>query len=118
MLLCGGDEDPTVFYSNTVLMQAYWTTNVPSATVEVLDIDAGIGITSPFTDFQDAFAAAKALVATQAVASGATDGGASAVLAEMQIGLTCQDDGGGTDQAALEMALEQEVGLVLVPGDL
>ena len=87
MLLCGGDEDPTVFYENTVLMQAYWTTNVPSASVQVLDIDTGIGITTPLSDLQIAFAAAKALVATQAVAAGATDGGASAVLENYHAGL-------------------------------
>lgn len=43
-MLCGGTEDPTVFYSNTQLMQGYWAMTAPSAPVTILDVDgAGSG---------------------------------------------------------------------------
>ncbi len=29
MLLCGGNEDPTVFWFNTQLMEGYWATHAP-----------------------------------------------------------------------------------------
>ena len=60
VLLCGGDEDPTVLYFNTELMQDYWTSHVPAGTVAVLDIDASG--TAPYATIQTAFAAAKDLV--------------------------------------------------------
>jgi hypothetical protein len=40
LLMCGGDEDPTVFYFDTELMQSYWTAHVPAGAVSVLDVDA------------------------------------------------------------------------------
>ena len=86
-LLCGGDEDPTVFYFNTQLMQAYWVAHMPQGAVIVLDIDAGVLSGNPYGDLKIAFAAAKALVASAAVAGGATDGGAGAVLADYHTAL-------------------------------
>lgn len=54
MLLCGGNGDPTVFYSlNTQVMQAVWATKVGLGVVTVLDVDS-----SP-TSASDPFAAAK-----------------------------------------------------------
>jgi hypothetical protein len=79
MLLCAGDEDPTVLYINTQLMLGYWATHVPAAPVSVLDVDSASG--EPYSDLKSAFAAAKAVVASAAVNAGASDGGASAVLA-------------------------------------
>lgn len=80
VLLCAGDQDPTVFYLNTQLMQAYWTTNVPVAPVTVLDVDSAVASGDPYASLKNGFSAAKALVAANAVAGGATDGGATAVL--------------------------------------
>ena len=77
-LLCAGAEDPTVFYSNTQLMQGYWVTTGASGPVTVLDVDAPAVAGERFAGIKDGFAFAKDLVATLAVASGATDGGARA----------------------------------------
>ena len=87
LLLCGGDSDPVVFYSNTQLMQGYWTAHAPSATVTVLDVDSAVGANDPYANIKDGFHAAKAAAAAAAVAGGATDGGASAVLADYHAGL-------------------------------
>ena len=80
VLLCAGDQDPTVFYLNTQLMQHYWMVNAPSSSVTVLDVDSGVTSGDPYASLKDAFAAAKVAVAAAAVAGGATDGGAMAVL--------------------------------------
>ncbi|MET0660359.1 MAG: prolyl oligopeptidase family serine peptidase [Steroidobacteraceae bacterium] len=78
VLLCGGNADPTVFYMNTQLMQSYWSTT--SAPVTVLDVDSAPANGDAFGGVKDAFSTAKTIVAADAVASGATDGGASEVL--------------------------------------
>jgi hypothetical protein len=77
MLLCGGDEDPAVFYFNTQLMQDYWTAHVPAGAVTVLDVDAAAS--GPYAPLQAAFAVAKALIAAE--------GGEAAVLADYHTGL-------------------------------
>ncbi len=77
MLLCGGSGDPTVFYMNTQLMQGYWAPS--AAPVTVLDVDADPVANDPYEDFKQAFDVAKALVAANAIAGGASDGGAAAV---------------------------------------
>jgi hypothetical protein len=76
VLLCGGAHDPTVYFFNTQLMQAYWTTHVPAGAVTVVDIDAA---GDPYSDLRTSFQAAKDAVRTAAVISGATDGGDAAV---------------------------------------
>lgn len=86
-LLCGGNHDPTVFYLNTRLMQDYWTANVPSASLTALDVDSAATSGDPYADLKNGFAAAKALVAANAVAGGASDGGAIAVLQAYHAGL-------------------------------
>jgi Prolyl oligopeptidase family len=79
-LLCGGNADPTVFWLNTQLMQGYWASRAPaSAQISVLDIDSTAAGGEPFGNLKSQFALAKDLAAAQAVAQGATDGGASAV---------------------------------------
>jgi dienelactone hydrolase len=80
MLICGGDEDPVVFYFNTQLMQAYWAVNAPESTVTFLDVDAAVGSGDPYKHIKEGFHAAKAAVAVAAVVGGASDGGRSAVL--------------------------------------
>jgi hypothetical protein len=87
MLLCGGDQDPTSFFLNTQLMQDYWTSNPPATAVVVLDVDSAVTAGDPYADLKDGFAAAKALVAANAVLGGATDGGATAVLEAYHAGL-------------------------------
>jgi len=82
VLLCGGNADPTVYYSlNTQTMQAFWTPQLAAPQLlTVLDVDsAPTGVTDPFAAAKVGFATAKAAVATAAVAAGATDGGAAAV---------------------------------------
>jgi hypothetical protein len=57
-LLCGGDEDPTVFFSvNTETMAAYWST-LPAGLVTVLDV--GATPAGPFAEVQAAFQASEA----------------------------------------------------------
>lgn len=87
VLLCGGDNDPTVFYFNTLLEQDYWAAHAPNAPVTVLDVDSAVGTNDPYTDVKDAFAAAKAAVIAAAIAGGATDGGQVAVLTDYHTGL-------------------------------
>lgn len=82
VLLCGGHGDPTVFFFNTTVQQAFWkNANVPAALTSVLDVDAPIaGPNDPYAALKQGFATAKASLAAQAVAGGAQDGGAAAVL--------------------------------------
>jgi acetyl esterase/lipase len=87
VLLCGGDNDPTVFYFNTLLEQEYWAAHAPGAQVTVLDVDSAVGSNDPWADVKDAFAAAKAAVIAAAIAGGATDGGQVAVLTDYHTGL-------------------------------
>jgi len=57
MLLCGGDQDPTVFYSvNTGTMQAFWST-LPAGLVTVLDVNAPPNAANPFAPLQVGFQA-------------------------------------------------------------
>ncbi|MFM0095366.1 prolyl oligopeptidase family serine peptidase [Paraburkholderia nemoris] len=82
VLLCGGGSDPTVFFFNARIEQAYWqNAKVPAGLTSVLDVDSPIsGPNDPYAPIKQGFASAKATLANQAVAGGATDGGASAVL--------------------------------------
>lgn len=55
MLLCGGDQDPTVFFSlNTGTMATYWQ-SLPAGAVTVLDVNAPVGANDPFAPLQLAF---------------------------------------------------------------
>ena len=87
LLLCAGDNDPTVFYMNTQLMQGYWAAHPPSTPVTVLDVDSAVGTNDPYGDLKNGFAVAKAAVAASAIAGGATDGGQAAVLTDYHAGL-------------------------------
>ncbi len=80
--LCGGQSDPTVFFFNARIEQAYWqNAGVAPGLTTVLDVDSPVsGANDPYAPIKNGFAQAKAAVAAQAVAAGATDGGASAVL--------------------------------------
>lgn len=62
--------------------------NAPGASVSVLDVDGAVSSADPYATLKKAFAAAKALVAANAVlGGGAKDGGASAVLQAYHAGL-------------------------------
>jgi hypothetical protein len=78
VLLCGGNQDPDVFFFNLQLMQEYWGAHPGSATPVYVDIDSS---GNPYSTEKSGFAAARGAVATTAVAQGATDGGQAAVLA-------------------------------------
>ena len=87
-LLCGGHDDPVVYWLNTQAMQAYWATQPLGGAVTVLDVDAApTGDDDPYGDVKQRFAVAKDLVAAQAVVGGATDGGWEAVLETYHAGL-------------------------------
>ena len=80
VLLCGGALDPLVFWFNAQLMQGYWASRAPpSASLSVLDLEAAVSANDPYETLKSDFELAKQLVAADAVAQGATDGGALAV---------------------------------------
>ena len=55
MLLCGGAQDPTVFFSvNTGTMQAFWSA-LPAGLVTVLDVNGTPNPASPFAPLQVGF---------------------------------------------------------------
>jgi Prolyl oligopeptidase family len=88
MLLCGGNEDPTVFWFNSQLMEGYWSTHAPaSATIHVLDLDSNASGGDDYADLKSRFVIAKQIVAATAVAQGATDGGNAAVSEAYHAGL-------------------------------
>lgn len=56
MLLCGGDQDPTVFFNlDTGTMAAYWSAQVAAGLVTVLDVNATPQAGNPFAPLQAAF---------------------------------------------------------------
>jgi len=77
--LCGGAVDPLVFWFNTQLMQSYWASHSPTASISVLDLESAASANDPYGPLKQDFEIAKQLVAAAAVAQGATDGGAFAV---------------------------------------
>jgi hypothetical protein len=89
VLLCGGGSDPMVFFFNARIEQAYWlNAKVPAGLTSVLDVDSSAtGPDDRFATVKQGFANAKASIAREAVAAGATDGGASAVLRSYHGGL-------------------------------
>ncbi|CAB3726760.1 alpha/beta hydrolase family protein [Paraburkholderia rhynchosiae] len=89
VLLCGGGSDPMVFFFNARIEQTYWlNAKAPAGLTSVLDVDSPVtGPDDPFAPVKQGFANAKAAVASEAVAGGAADGGASAVLRSYHGGL-------------------------------
>ncbi len=81
-LLCGGDADPTVFFSvNTGTMAAFWSSLVQAGLITVLDVSATPS--GPFAAVQTEFQASQAalLVYYQTAAGG----GLSLAAAEQQL---------------------------------
>lgn len=59
-LLCGGDQDPTVFFSvNTLTMAAFWSA-LPAGLVTVLDVGAAPTAGDPFAAIQTGFITSQA----------------------------------------------------------
>ncbi len=79
VLLCGGNEDPTVLYMNTELIHGYWDANGVTTEVRVLDLDSDVDADDPYAARKLGFAAAKEAIAAAAVSGGATDNGVAAV---------------------------------------
>jgi hypothetical protein len=79
-LLCGGDQDPTVYFINTLTMQAFWSA-LPPGLVTVLDVGATPAV--PFAAIQTGFQISQAeLFAFYQTAAG---GGLSPAAARQQI---------------------------------
>jgi Secretory lipase len=81
-LLCGGDGDPTVYFSvNTETMAAFWSPLVQAGLITVLDV--GATPSGPFAAVQTGFQASQAnLLAYYQTAAG---GGLSLAAAEQQL---------------------------------
>jgi hypothetical protein len=87
-LLCGGSEDPSVYFMNAQAMQAFWAPfSLPAGLLTVLDLETGLGVGDPYAAVEAGFAALKAQTAAAAVAAGATDGGAAFVAEHYHGGL-------------------------------
>jgi alpha/beta superfamily hydrolase len=71
VFLCGGNEDPTVLFMNTQLIQTYWSANGVTAPVTMLDLDSDVTANDPDAARKAGFAAAKAAIEA--------DGGEAAV---------------------------------------
>ena len=81
-LLCGGDEDPTVFFSvNTETMAAFWPAQVAAGLITVLDVNATPA--GPFAEVQAGFIASQA--ALLEYYQSAAGGGLSLAAAEQQL---------------------------------
>ena len=67
VLLCGGDLDPTVFFENATIMQAYWgAAGLAAPLVNILDINAAATTNDPFGALQEGFQTTEAqIVASQ-----------------------------------------------------
>jgi hypothetical protein len=67
-LLCGGDQDPTVFFAtNTQTMAAFWST-LPAGLITVLDVNATPS--GPFAAIQASFQASEAALLAATIAGG------------------------------------------------
>jgi hypothetical protein len=70
-LLCGGDQDPTVFYSvNTGTMTAFWSSLVQAGLISVLDVSGTPA--GPFAEVQAGFQASQAQALAALLSGGAT----------------------------------------------
>ena len=70
MLMCGGSQDPTVFFQNTQIMAALWTPFVTGGLVSVLDLNGAPQAGNPFAPLQVALQQTEAqLLAAQGSAA-------------------------------------------------
>lgn len=79
LMTCGGSGN--VNFLNDQLMEKYWASTGATKLTAALNIDsAPLSPTDPYATLKTEFAVSKAALAASAVAQGATDGGALAVL--------------------------------------
>jgi hypothetical protein len=64
MLMCGGDQDPTVFFQNEQIMAALWTPFVAGGLVSVLDLNGAPQAGNPFAPLQVALQQTEAQLIT------------------------------------------------------
>ena len=70
MLMCGGDQDPTVFFQNAAIMGALWTPYVQGGLVSILDLNGTPQAGNPFAPLQVALQQTEAqLVAADGAAA-------------------------------------------------
>jgi hypothetical protein len=82
-LLCGGENDPTVFFSaDTLTMAAFWSL-LPLGVVTVLDVDPATAPSGPFAAIQAGFQASQAQ--EYAFLQTAAGGGLSPADAKLQL---------------------------------
>jgi alpha/beta superfamily hydrolase len=79
VLLCGGDQDPEVYWFNAQLEQAYWVSQAAVPPAIVVDLDSAATTGDPYASLKTQFEVAKDAVAVAAITGGATDGGYAAV---------------------------------------
>jgi hypothetical protein len=79
-LLCGGENDPTVFFTNTQIMQAYWSyvAVAPTGALTILDVDPATTPSGPFAAIQTAFQTDAAETVAALMATGLTQAQAEA----------------------------------------
>jgi hypothetical protein len=83
VLLCAGNDDPTVLYMNTRLMYDYWRWNGVATEIRLLDLDDfDFDFDDPYLGRKFGFVVAKAAIRAAAVAGGANDGGREALTEE------------------------------------
>jgi pimeloyl-ACP methyl ester carboxylesterase len=80
-LLCGGDQDPTVFFVNTEIMEAFWQPLVQAGLITILDV--GGTPAAPFAAIQTGFQESQA--AQLAFYESAAGGSLSPAAAEQLI---------------------------------
>jgi hypothetical protein len=81
-LMCGGDQDPTVFFKvNTQVMQAFWSSSPAAAYISVLDVNGTPA--APFAAIQAGFQASQA--ALLAFYESTAGGGLSPAAAQEQV---------------------------------
>jgi hypothetical protein len=82
VLMCGGQNDPTVFFQSTLLTQGYFAAHGANALITVVDVDsAPAGASDPFATAKVGFGLAKAAVADAAASATTGDATAKAVAA-------------------------------------
>ncbi len=64
MLMCGGDQDPTVYFQNAAIMAALWTPYVQGGLVSVLDLNGTPQAGNPFAPLQVALQQEEAQLVT------------------------------------------------------
>ena len=84
-LMCGGDQDPTVFFPvNTLTMQAFWAA-LPPGLITVLDVNATPVANDPFAPIQAGFQASQAATLQYLEAPIPTGLGLSPAAAQQQL---------------------------------